>query len=354
MKQVKLLAVIVFFIVLVFSTNCYAEDYDKIKEGDILTDGSVIGIYGGKDLIISTGGEKEFKVDGKTNNTYIMKDVDMIDIEAHSTRWKVLSVTENENSIKLIIEPQYDIEVKDLKEGMDIKKGTIIKFPKAEGKAYKIEYVGVGSGFENNGNVDMGIEIGYNTFEDREKGYENWPEEIETWRIRFVESLDNGNIFMGILPAYDICFKDLYEGLLIKPGARFVYDNTEWDEEFVGDNLRSCVFSIGDYTSDSIGGWGLLLMTQNDISKGNLKNDANFLRVKSIEKGAGEDLVILEPVYEEETIDNNEESPIENISNEKDETPKTGTFDMVLYVLGAIALVSVVAAVKSKTGKYSK
>lgn len=41
-------------------------------------------------------------------------------------------------------------------------------------------------------------------------------------------------------------------------------------------------------------------------------------------------------------------------SEEKDETPKTGAFDIVLYVLGAIALVSVVVAVKSKTGKYSK
>lgn len=39
---------------------------------------------------------------------------------------------------------------------------------------------------------------------------------------------------------------------------------------------------------------------------------------------------------------------------EKDETPKTGAFDMVLYVLGAIALVSVVGTVKAKTGKYSK
>lgn len=39
---------------------------------------------------------------------------------------------------------------------------------------------------------------------------------------------------------------------------------------------------------------------------------------------------------------------------EKDETPKTGAFDIVLYVLGATALVSVIVAVKSKTGKYSK
>lgn len=148
MKQVKLLAVIVFFIILVFSTNCYAEDYDKIREGDILTDGSVIGINSEKDLIISTGGEKEFKVDGKTNYTYIMKDVDMIDIEAYSTRWKVISVTENENSIKLIIEPQYDIEVQDLKEGMDIKKGTIIKFPKTEGKQYDLILVGNGAGYK--------------------------------------------------------------------------------------------------------------------------------------------------------------------------------------------------------------
>lgn len=41
-------------------------------------------------------------------------------------------------------------------------------------------------------------------------------------------------------------------------------------------------------------------------------------------------------------------------SEEKDETPKTGAFDMILYVLGAIALVSIVVAVNSKTGKYSK
>jgi len=40
---------------------------------------------------------------------------------------------------------------------------------------------------------------------------------------------------------------------------------------------------------------------------------------------------------------------------EKDETPKTGAFDIALYVLGAIALVSVVGTVKAKKpGKYSK
>lgn len=45
----------------------------------------------------------------------------------------------------------------------------------------------------------------------------------------------------------------------------------------------------------------------------------------------------------------------ENISNEKDETPKTGALDITLYVLGTIALVSVVGVVKAKkTGKYSK
>ena len=39
----------------------------------------------------------------------------------------------------------------------------------------------------------------------------------------------------------------------------------------------------------------------------------------------------------------------------KDETPKTGAFDIALYVLGAIALVSVVGTVKAKKpGKYSK
>lgn len=39
----------------------------------------------------------------------------------------------------------------------------------------------------------------------------------------------------------------------------------------------------------------------------------------------------------------------------KDETPKTGAFDIVLYVLGAIALVSLVGTVKAKKpGKYSK
>ena len=39
----------------------------------------------------------------------------------------------------------------------------------------------------------------------------------------------------------------------------------------------------------------------------------------------------------------------------KDETPKTGAFDIALYVLGAIALVSVVGTIKAKKpGKYSK
>lgn len=122
MKHIKLLALTLFFAILIFSTSCYAVDYDKIKEGDILRDGSVITLNGEKDLIISTGGEKEITVDGKTNDTYIMQDVKMMEIEADFTRWKVCSVIENENSIKLIIESQYDIEVKDLKEGMDIKK----------------------------------------------------------------------------------------------------------------------------------------------------------------------------------------------------------------------------------------
>jgi len=41
--------------------------------------------------------------------------------------------------------------------------------------------------------------------------------------------------------------------------------------------------------------------------------------------------------------------------DKKDETPKTGAFDIALYVLGAIALVSVVGTVKAKKpGKYSK
>lgn len=41
--------------------------------------------------------------------------------------------------------------------------------------------------------------------------------------------------------------------------------------------------------------------------------------------------------------------------DKKDETPKTGALDIALYVLGAIALVSVVGTVKSKKpGKYSK
>lgn len=40
---------------------------------------------------------------------------------------------------------------------------------------------------------------------------------------------------------------------------------------------------------------------------------------------------------------------------EKDETPKTGAFDIALYVLGIVALVSVVGTVKAKKpGKYSK
>ncbi|MBQ3145351.1 MAG: hypothetical protein IJB90_02060 [Clostridia bacterium] len=47
-----------------------------------------------------------------------------------------------------------------------------------------------------------------------------------------------------------------------------------------------------------------------------------------------------------------EQQPAED---KKDETPKTGAFDIALYVLGAIVLVSVVGTVKAKKpGKYSK
>lgn len=50
-----------------------------------------------------------------------------------------------------------------------------------------------------------------------------------------------------------------------------------------------------------------------------------------------------------------EQQPEEDKKAEKDETPKTGAFDIALYVLGIVALVSVVGTVKAKKpGKYSK
>ena len=57
----------------------------------------------------------------------------------------------------------------------------------------------------------------------------------------------------------------------------------------------------------------------------------------------------------EEVKEEVKEEPKVEEKVEKDETPKTGAMDIALYVLGAIALVSVVGTVKAKKpGKYSK
>jgi hypothetical protein len=299
MKHIKLLALTLFLAILIFGTSCYAVDYDKIKEGDILRDGSVITLNGEKDLIISTGGEKEITVDGKTNETYIMQDVKMMEIDAYFTKWKVCSVIENEDSIKLIIEPQYDIEVKDLKEGMDIKKGTIIKFPKQD-KQYEINIIGTGSGYTISGTRNYGVEIGYESVSDKEYGGGIWPQEIETWRIEDIYEQVNGIIFIGILPAYDIEYKDLYVGKLIKIGSRFAYDSTMLIEDTYISSTESVKFSLNgdDWSCSKVG--GLFVLNQNNISNGKIKDDdAKYLRVKSIvDGGYNKKEVIFEPVYD--------------------------------------------------------
>lgn len=332
MKHIKLLALTLFFAILIFGTSCYAVDYDKIKEGDILRDGSVITLNGEKDLIISAGGEKEITVDGKTNDTYIMQDVKMMEIEAYFTKWKVCSVIENEDSIKLIIEPQYDIEIKDLKEGMDIKKGTIIKFPKQD-KQYDINIIGTGSGWTISGIIDTGVEVGYESVSDKEHGGGIWPQEIETWRIERIYKKGNGTIGIGILPAYDVGYKDLYVGKLIKIGSRFVYDSSYWDEEmqWYSISLTSVKFSLdGEEWSSSSSG-SLFILNQSEISNGKIKDDdAKYLRVKSIvEEGYKKKEVIFEPVYDKkidstltEAKESNKNTGIEMPENCKELTNK--------------------------------